>query len=237
MTNQATDARPPSGQRPRWPAPNVCGAAVASFIRYADAAAAVEYLATRNFPVERTAIVGEDVRLIEQVVGRVSYGRAALHGAGSGAVPGILIGWLFGVFDWFHPVIASIALALYGLLFGAVIGALLGVLFHALQHGGVIRRGAGNVAEPVRADGRRRSGRCRRATARPTRTRLRRRRAEADDRGTFGFRQGVDMAKAVGIDLGTTNSVIAVWEGGEPRSSPTPRARGPHRRWSPSPKR
>ncbi|MET8221163.1 MULTISPECIES: Hsp70 family protein, partial [Streptomyces] len=24
------------------------------------------------------------------------------------------------------------------------------------------------------------------------------------------------MAKAVGIDLGTTNSVIAVWEGGEP---------------------
>jgi hypothetical protein len=109
--------------------------AVASFIRHADAEAAVEYLATHNFPVERTAIVGEDVRLIEQVVGRVSYGRAALHGAGSGAVPGILIGWLFGVFDWFHPVIASIALALYGLLFGAVIGALLGVLFHALQHG------------------------------------------------------------------------------------------------------
>lgn len=134
MTNQATDARPTrpasamsSAQRVRR--------AVASFIRHADAEAAVEYLATHNFPVERTAIVGEDVRLIEQVVGRVSYGRAALHGAGSGAVPGILIGWLFGVFDWFHPVIASIALALYGLLFGAVIGALLGVLFHALQHG------------------------------------------------------------------------------------------------------
>src|SRR4051812_39498780 len=28
------------------------------------------------------------------------------------------------------------------------------------------------------------------------------------------------MAKAVGIDLGTTNSVIAVWEGGEPRVMP-----------------
>src|SRR4030088_3323872 len=28
------------------------------------------------------------------------------------------------------------------------------------------------------------------------------------------------MAKAVGIDLGTTNSVIAVWEGGEPRVIP-----------------
>src|SRR4030088_3784150 len=28
------------------------------------------------------------------------------------------------------------------------------------------------------------------------------------------------MAKAVGVDLGTTNSVIAVWEGGEPRVIP-----------------
>ena len=28
------------------------------------------------------------------------------------------------------------------------------------------------------------------------------------------------MPKAVGIDLGTTNSVIAAWEGGEPRVIP-----------------
>src|SRR4030088_1266552 len=28
------------------------------------------------------------------------------------------------------------------------------------------------------------------------------------------------MAKAVGVDLGTTNSVIAVWEGGEPTVIP-----------------
>ena len=34
------------------------------------------------------------------------------------------------------------------------------------------------------------------------------------------------MAKAVGIDLGTTNSVVAVLEAGDPSSSPTPRA--PH---------
>ncbi|MFE9063973.1 Hsp70 family protein, partial [Streptomyces violaceusniger] len=32
------------------------------------------------------------------------------------------------------------------------------------------------------------------------------------------------MAKAVGIDLGTTNSVIAVWEGGE--SSVVPNSEG-----------
>src|SRR5918911_993525 len=33
-------------------------------------------------------------------------------------------------------------------------------------------------------------------------------------------REGFLMAKAVGIDLGTTNSVIAVWEGGEPSVVP-----------------
>ena len=30
------------------------------------------------------------------------------------------------------------------------------------------------------------------------------------------------MAKVIGIDLGTTNSVVAVMEGGEPTSSRTP---------------
>ncbi|MFD8219974.1 hypothetical protein ACFV2U_41425 [Streptomyces sp. NPDC059697] len=32
--------------------------------------------------MERVAIIGQDVRLVEQVIGRMDYGRAALHGAG-----------------------------------------------------------------------------------------------------------------------------------------------------------
>ena len=44
------------------------------------------------------------------------------------------------------------------------------------------------------------------------------------------------MAKAVGIDLGTTNSVVSVLEAGEPPSSPTPRGTAPPRRSSPSPR-
>ena len=35
------------------------------------------------------------------------------------------------------------------------------------------------------------------------------------------------MGKIIGIDLGTTNSVVAVMEGGEPTVIPTPRAAGP----------
>ena len=40
------------------------------------------------------------------------------------------------------------------------------------------------------------------------------------------------MAKAVGIDLGTTNSVVSVLEAASRSSSPTPRAGGPPPRWS-----
>ena len=45
---------------------------------------------------------------------------------------GLLFGWLFGLFNWIDPVVASFSLAFYGLVFGAVVGALLGLLTHAM---------------------------------------------------------------------------------------------------------
>ncbi|MFD8328925.1 general stress protein [Streptomyces lydicus] len=103
---------------------------IASYPTYPEAERAVDYLSDQGFPVERTAIIGHDLQLVEQVVGRVGFGRAALSGAASGALPGALIGWLFGLLDWLNPVLSSLLLALYGLIFGAVIGALLGLLRH-----------------------------------------------------------------------------------------------------------
>src|SRR6476659_8731649 len=95
---------------------------IASYDNYAEAEAAVDYLADRRFPVERIAIVGRDVRLVEQVTGRVTVLTAALNGAAAGALPGALIGWLFGLFDWIDPLKSSLLLALYGLVFGALVG-------------------------------------------------------------------------------------------------------------------
>jgi hypothetical protein len=109
--------------------------AVATFRSYEDAERAVDRLADQGFPVDRVAIVGRDLRLVEQVTGRMTYGRAALGGALSGAVIGFLIGWLFGVFNWFDPVVGSLWLALDGLWFGAVLGALIAILLHALSGG------------------------------------------------------------------------------------------------------
>lgn len=108
---------------------------IASFTSYRDAERAVDYLSDNKFPVERTAIIGADVHMVEQVVGRLNWGRALLNGALSGAVPGLFFGWIFGLFDLINPLAAAFTLALYGLVFGAVIGAVIAAITYALQRG------------------------------------------------------------------------------------------------------
>src|ERR1700716_2635228 len=108
---------------------------IAAYERYSEAERAVDYLSDNKFPVERVPIIGSDVRMVEQVVGRLNYGGAALRGAGSGAVVGLLFGWIFGLFSWITPLLAWLTLVVYGLVFGAIVGALVGLIFHALQGG------------------------------------------------------------------------------------------------------
>lgn len=108
---------------------------VASYDNYAEAEAAVDYLADQRFPVEKVAIVGRDLRLVEQVTGRMTYPKAALQGAAAGALPGALIGWIFGLFSWIDPLTSGLLLALYGLVIGAVLGGLLNLVVYALQGG------------------------------------------------------------------------------------------------------
>jgi hypothetical protein len=129
MTEQSSAVA--SAVRPNQPARQV----IATFDDYADAERAVDYLSDRRFEVDRVAIVGRDLQLVEQVTGRMNYGWAALRGAVSGGLVGALIGWIFGLFSWLQPLIAAVMLAFYGLIFGAIVGALIGLVFHALQRG------------------------------------------------------------------------------------------------------
>jgi hypothetical protein len=117
--------------------------AVASFRTYAEAESAVDYLSDQKFPVERVAIVARDLRLVEQVTGRRGYLEAALQGLASGALIGVLVGWLFGVFNWFEPITSAFWLAIDGLWFGALVGVLFGLLMQALSRG---RRDFNSVA-------------------------------------------------------------------------------------------
>ncbi len=108
---------------------------VASYGTYAEAQGAVDRLADEGFPVERLSIVAEGLRFEERVTGRKSYGRAALEGLGAGALPGALVGFVFGLFSLVDPLVSGLLLSFYGLLFGALIGAAFGLISHALSGG------------------------------------------------------------------------------------------------------
>ena len=47
---------------------------IASYATYQEAERAVDHLADQGFPVQKVAIIGQDVRLVEQVIGRMGYG-------------------------------------------------------------------------------------------------------------------------------------------------------------------
>lgn len=108
---------------------------VASFQMYEEAQRAVDYLADEKFPVERVAIVGEGLHLVEQITGRLTWWKAALGGLLGGAFTGFLLGWLFGMFSFLNPLVSVVALALWGLILGAVIGTLAGVIGYAATGG------------------------------------------------------------------------------------------------------
>jgi hypothetical protein len=107
------------------------GVVVGTYPDYAMAQQAVDHLSDNKFPVERTAIIGTDLRLVENVLGRLTTGRAALAGAASGAWFGLFIGLLLGLFsdsNWFGVI-------LVGLLIGAAWGAIFGAIAHAATGG------------------------------------------------------------------------------------------------------
>jgi hypothetical protein len=104
---------------------------VATYPDYALAQRAVDYLSDNHFPVQKTSIIGTDLRLVENVLGRMTTVRAALAGAASGAWFGLFIGLFLGIFsdsNWF-------GLIFLGLLIGAAWGAIFGAIAQAMTGG------------------------------------------------------------------------------------------------------
>jgi heat induced stress protein YflT len=106
--------------------------AVATYSAYRDAERAVDWLSDQGFAVERVAIVGSGLRTVEQVAGRVTTGRAALAGAGQGALIGLLFALLFGIF-FTGP--EFLGLLVYAVVAGAIFGAIFGALAHSAMGG------------------------------------------------------------------------------------------------------
>ena len=76
--------------------------------------------------------MGRNLEFVEQVTGRSGYGDAALRGAVTGAFTGLLIGWLFEIFDWFDPIVASGWLIVNSIWFGTIVGLVSGLIIHAM---------------------------------------------------------------------------------------------------------
>lgn len=106
---------------------------LASYKTYGEAQAAVDKLSDNKFPVQNVAIVGVDLRLVEAVMGRLSWGRAALSGLGMGAWFGLLIGLFVSIFAAGEG--ETFTLILMGLVYGAAFGIVFGLISYAFTGG------------------------------------------------------------------------------------------------------
>jgi hypothetical protein len=106
---------------------------VADYPTYAGAERAVDWLSDQGFAVEHLAIVGKGLRSVEQVQSRMSGGRAALVGAGQGALIGVLFALLFGIF-FNGPAFGG--LLAYSVIVGSLFGTLFGAVAYEADSGG-----------------------------------------------------------------------------------------------------
>lgn len=102
------------------------GETVASFETYNEAQQAVDLLAQSDFPVKSIAIVGDGLKSVERVTGKLSYGRAA----GAGALSGAWLGLFFGLL----LVIVNPASNLLFVGAAILIGAAFGMLFMVVSY-------------------------------------------------------------------------------------------------------
>ncbi len=116
MTNSSPFGR--RGAVPSVPRGEVLG----TYDTYLEAQEVVDRLARAEFDVSQVSIVGNDLKTVERVTGRLTYGRAAAAGAASGAWLGLFFGL---VLTFVTPNLLVMGAAVligagFGLLFGIV---------------------------------------------------------------------------------------------------------------------
>ena len=107
------------------------GDTVGSYNSYLDAQKAVDYLADQQFPVQMVSIVGNELKMVERVTGRLTYPRVALSGALSGMWFGLFVGIMLSFFSTtpgYFSIVTSV-------LMGAAFFMLFGIVTYAMQKG------------------------------------------------------------------------------------------------------
>jgi hypothetical protein len=99
------------------------GEVLGSYDTYLEAQSVVDRLAKADFDVVKVAIVGNDLKSVERVTGKLTYNRAALAGAASGAWFGLFIGVLLT----FGTTSSTVQYVLAAIILGAGFGALFAI--------------------------------------------------------------------------------------------------------------
>lgn len=102
------------------------------FDKYADAQKAVDTLSDKGFPVQNCLIVGTDLKQLERVTGRLTWGRILLGGALSGLWLGLFVGLIFSLFS---QQANALALLLSTAIFGAIFGLVWSAIGYAFTRG------------------------------------------------------------------------------------------------------
>lgn len=103
------------------------GDILGTYDTYGDAQAVVDRLAKAEFPVKQVSIVGSDLRSVERVTGKLTYGKAAAAGAASGAWIGLFLGLILFIFSSTPNSIVYVGAA-------AIIGAGFGMFFQIVLY-------------------------------------------------------------------------------------------------------
>ena len=102
------------------------------FTSYADAQKAVDSLADQNFPVNNLAIVGTELKLIERVTGRKTWGTVINSGLMNGLSTALMIVFILFLIE---PTRDFFGLVLEAILIGVLIGVGFAALGHRLSRG------------------------------------------------------------------------------------------------------
>ena len=125
MTNPTTLGRR-GAPTPRLPQGDVLG----TYDTYPEAQSVVDRLSKAEFDVKQLSIVGNDLKTVERVTGKLTWGRAALAGAASGAWLGLFFGLVVVIFSPASPQLFGYLGA--ALLIGAGFGMIFGIVSYAI---------------------------------------------------------------------------------------------------------
>jgi hypothetical protein len=107
------------------------GDVLGTYDTYLEAQGVVDRLAKADFEVAKLSIVGNDLKTVERVTGKLTYARAALAGAASGAWLGLFFGLVLTIFT--PPTPQTFGFVGAAVLIGAGFGAIFGIVTYAVN--------------------------------------------------------------------------------------------------------